>query len=445
MQNTLRNRHNPLFFAVVLLMLVLIAGTAGAEKLTLEQSINIALENNPAIHIARENTRKADALVREAFSAGYPKVTLNAVYQRLDEATTANFGGSTIVLNKADNRSANLNVSHNVDLFGTVKLGKTAAKAGKSAYQYYLDAQINDITLNVKNAFYNVLRAQQNQQVQNETVSQLDAHLKDAQENFDAGTIAKYDVLRAETEVANARQRFISAKNGVDLAKAALNNVMGRPVSTEIDLEEPARKPFVTLDLNKAIDTASKSRPEVLAAADMIKVNDEFTAIAKKNLLPSLNAQWTLNHNFDTSVFNSRKESWTAMLTAKMSIFDGGFNKAKIDEAKVDANNSRSAKDQIILGVTLDAQQSYLSLNESQERIKTAETALVQANEAYRLANVRYKNGVSTQLEVLDTETALTAAKMNLVNALYDYQVALAELERAVGGSDQMASLISKQ
>ena len=444
MHNTLRKTSNPIFLTAALLMLFTIAGTATAEKLTLEQSINIALENNPSIHIAKENTHKADALVRQALSAGYPKVTVNATYRRLDKSTTANFGGQTVVLNKADNRSADLNVSHNVDLFGTVKAGRSAARAGKSAYQYYLDAQINDTTLDVKNAFYNVLRAQQNQQVQSETVAQLDAHLKDAQANFDAGTIAKYDVLRAETEVANSKQRFISAKNGVDLAKAALNTVMGSPVSTEIELEEPARKPYVIIDLANAVDTASKSRPEVLAAADMIKVDDEFTAIAKKSLLPSLNAQWTLNHNFDTSAFNSRKESWVALLTARMSIFDGGYNKANIDIAKSNANTLRFTKDQIVLGVTLEAQQSYLSLNESQERINAAETALVQANEAYRLAIVRYKSGVSTQLEVLDTETALTAAKLNLVNALYDYQVALAKLERAVGGSDQMATLTAK-
>ena len=444
MQKMLRNTHKPLILAAVLSMLVLSAGASMAEKLTLDQSINIALENNPAVHIARENTRKADALVREALSAGSPKVTLNATYQRLDKASTANFGGTTIELGKKDNRSADLNVSQYVDVFGSVKAGRAAAKAGKSAYQYYLDTQINDTTLDVKTAFYNVLRAQQFLQVQDETVSQLIAHLKDTQANFDAGTIARYDVLRAETEVANAKQGFISAKNSVQLAKAALNNVMGKPVSDVIDLEEPAKSPYVTIDLAKAVDTASKSRPEVLGASDMIKVNDEYTAIAKKQFLPNINAQWTLNHNFDTSVFNSRQESWTAMLTAKMSIFDGGTIKAGVDKAKADANNSRFTRDQIVLGVSLDAQQSYLSLNESQERITAAETALVQANEAYRLAIVRYKSGVSTQLEVLDTETALTAAKMNLVNATYDYQVSLAKLERAVGGSTQMATLITK-
>ncbi|MHB1000711.1 MAG: TolC family protein [Armatimonadota bacterium] len=421
-------------------------GMAGAEKLTLEQSIAIALDSNPSMHIARENINKADALVREAFSAGLPKLTAGANYQRLDKISTIDLGGGNSVdAGNLDNRTADLVLAQPIDMFGIVKTGRKAAQHGKDAYNYNLQMQTNNTILDVKTAFYSIFRAQQYLKVQEETVAQLEAHLKDAQTNYDAGAIAKFDVLRAETQVANAKQNLISARNGVDLAKSAFNTTLGRPINTEVDLAEPEKQGYINLELAACTETACTSRPEVLSADEMIMMNDQLTKIAKRSTKPSINFRWSYNRNFDTSMFNSRESSWNAILGASMKLYDGGAAQAAVDKSASDTNNAKYTKDQIVLGVTLDTQQAYLSVKESQERINAAVKALEQANESARLAMVRYRGGVSTQLEVLDSETALTVSKTNYVNALYDYQVALAKLERAVGGQTHFAKLLNPE
>lgn len=425
-------------YSAVMLCIIFAASTltSYSETLTIDQSIDIALKNNPNMNIAMENVKKGEAVIKQAASGGMPRISIGGTYQRLDKETTANFGGAEIPISKKDNSSVNLTAAYKIDLFGIIKSSKYAAEEGKKAYENYLKQTANDTILDVKSAFYNVLRAQQYLVVQQETVDQLKAHLADAQANYNAGTIAQYDVLRAETQLANAQQGLIAASNGVQVAKSAFNSVLGRPVDTPFELEPPANAIYDSIDLSKCIEAATTYRPEVMAIDNMIKAGDEQVSIAKKNTQPSLNLQWTGTHNFDASGFSAREDSWVAVLAANFSIFDGGYNKSQIEQAKVDANNYRFTKDQILLGVTLDTKQSYLNQLESLERIRAAEKALQQANEAYRLAVVRYQSGVSIQLEVLDAETALTAAKTNHVNAVYDYQIAIAGLERAVGGSE---------
>jgi len=427
---------------VIACILALPAYALCVERLTLEDSVRIALENNPSVQIARENMRKADAMIAEAVSRGMPKLTLDATYQRVDRVPTASFGDRAVELGSLDNRSANLALAQPIDIFGIVKTSKEAAKSGKSGYQYALDAQVNNTSLDAKTAFYQVLRAQKYLKVQEDTVALLEANLKDTQLKYEAGTIAKFDVLRAETQLANARQGLIAAQNGVELAKAAFNNVLGRPLDTPVELVEPETPGFVDVDLNSCIEIACESRPEVLQAKSAIELGDKMAEVARLSGKPTVAFRWVYNRNFDTSLFNPRESSWTAFLLTSISVFDGGENKAKVDQATADANNARFTYQNVRDMATLDARQSYLSLKESEERIRAAEKGLEQAREGMRLAQVRYRGGVSTQIEVLDAQTALTQAETNYVNALYDYQIALAKLERAVGGKEQFVKLL---
>jgi OMF family outer membrane factor len=131
-------------------------------------------------------------------------------------------------------------------------------------------------------------------------------------------------------------------------------------------------------------------------------------------------------------------------LSATIRLYDGGATKANTDLAESEANNARSTLERLQDVVSLEAKQSYLSVKEDQERIVAAEKGLEMAKESARLADVRYQGGVSTQVEVLDAQNALTLASTNYVNAMFDFQVAVARLERAVGGRGVLADLIAE-
>ncbi|MDI6828645.1 MAG: TolC family protein [Armatimonadota bacterium] len=431
---------------IALIIFQLNAGKAAtAEKLTLDESIKIALQNNPRVHIAKENIRKAYASIDEATSQGMPKLSLEGTYQRLDEVSVVRFGDREIPLGSLYSRTADLILTQPLDVFGIVRAGKKTARYNSSAAMSEYEQVVNDITLETKKAYFNVLRAEQFIKVQEENVKALEAHLADAKAHLTAGTVAPFEVLRAETQVANAKQQLIIAKNGLELARSAFNNVLARPLDTQVDLVEPDKPQFVDADLKACVDTALSARPEAKKADMQVKAADEVARIAMLAGKPRFNLRWAYNRSFDVSTFNPRESSWRAFLTASYFIFDGGATKASVEKATTDAKSARSMHEQTLRSITLDVQQAYLNIKESQERIQTTEKALELARESMRLAQVRYQGGVSTQVEVFDAQAALTLAQTNYVNAIYDYQIALAQLERAVGGPSQMAKLLAKK
>jgi len=435
-----------IFQATVILVVAMAcwSSLAHADKLTIDESIKLALENNPKMRIARETLRKAGALIDEATAQGMPKLSLDGTWQRLDEVPLAKLGDRQIPLGNLDNRTANLALVQPLDVFGVVRTGKKVAKHNMSAATSEYQQTTNDLVLEVKTAYFNVLRAQRYLKVQEDTIKALEAHLADAKARLQAGTAARFEVMRAETQVANARQQLIAAQNGVELARSAFNNVLGRPLDTPFELDEPEQPRYVDVDASRCITKACENRPEVLRVEAQVRAAIEQAKAAALLGKPRFNLRWVYNKNFDTTLFNPRDKSWQAFLTTSISLYDGGSTKASVEKARADAESMKSLRDQTRLGVTLDAQQSYLSLRESRERIQAAEKALEQARESMRLAQVRYQGGVSTQVELFDAQSALTLAETNYVNAIYDYQVSLAKVEHAVGGPDAMAKLLDE-
>lgn len=246
-------------------LFLLTAGQAAlAEVMTIDQAIEYALEHNPVVGMARENIEKSKAMVDQATSVGMPKLNAQGTYTRLDQVSEVSIGDRTVKLNELDSQAANLSLSQPIDVFGVIKTGKHAAKLTKASSQHEYDQAKNDTTLRVKEAYYAVLRAQQFMDVQQKRVEQLEAHLQETRLHLKAGTAAPFDVLRAETEVADAKQGLISAQNGVELAKAAFNNTLGRDLSAAVELDEPGPPQIVDLQLASCLDSACTNRPEVL-------------------------------------------------------------------------------------------------------------------------------------------------------------------------------------
>jgi outer membrane protein len=426
------------------LLLVSAVAASCAEKLSVADSVKIAIENNPTVKIAKENLNKADAQERQAIAQGMPKVTLIGTYTRLDQVTTVSFGPEPFTIGSLETRSANLAVDQPIDAFGLVRTVKGIAKLNMCSTGFGLDQAINDVTLDTKVAFFNIFRAEQFLKVQEDTVSQLKAHLKDTEARRQAGDATKFEVLRAETAVANALQGLITSQNGVQLADSSFNTVLVRPIDAPVELAEPSPPQYFTLGLDRIIATAVKSRPELRQAGYLVDIDQGLAKVARLQGKPTIGFRWNYNSSLDVSALNPRPSSWNALLSATIKLYDGGATKANTDLADSEANNARSTLERLQDVVSLEAKQSYLSVKEDQERIVAAEKGLEMAKESARLADVRYKGGVSTQVEVLDAQNALTLASTNYVNAMFDYQVAVARLERAVGGRGVLADLIAE-
>jgi outer membrane protein TolC len=254
-----------------------------------------------------------------------------------------------------------------------------------------------------------------------------------------AGTGTRFDVLRAQTEVANAQQALIAARNRVNLATAALANAMNVDQNTPLDVTEARENPEQTDNYNTAIAEAYRTRPEILQAEANTEAARKGIILAQRSLFPTVGVGANYNVTPDAGGFAPKTRSWAAVATISVPIFEGGTARARERQARADVQSAETNKQIVQDNVALGVRQAYLGLLEAQERVDVANAALTQAQEQYRLAQVRFREGVtaipggSPLLEVSDAQQALTQAQTNQVNARYDLENARARLDAAIG------------
>ena len=439
-------RHNSVrgvrVFGVSVGLLLVGSTLCFASKMSLDESIAIALRSNPVVGIAQEDVRKAEAGVVDASAAGNPKLVLDAQYQRDERSPVVDFGESGISLGSRYSRMLDLSVVQPIDVFGAMRAVKRGARLGKACSQYDFERQIQETIFDVTSAFYNLHRAKAFLHVQEENSALLEACLKDAQANLKAGTVAQFDVLRAQTELANARGGVIEARNALELAKAALNDSIGVPLDNPVDPEEVPAPDYVYPDPHACSDAAMEFRPEVKSADFRVSICENAVKAARLASKPKADVRLGYMYNFDPDAFIPKAGSLNLIFSTTVPFYDGGSGRAEVKKAESDLRKALTVRDQTLRDVKLDVQQACLSLADSRERAKAAEKLVEEAQESKRLASVSYKGGVVTQLDVLTAQAGLVGAETAHVNAVFDYEVALARLARSVGGRERLPKVV---
>jgi outer membrane protein TolC len=413
-------------------------------KLSMDEAVATAIKNSKVLRAAEQAILKSRARVAEAKSAFMPTLSSDLQFTHLDEGATAVIptgqGNITIPIVRQDQRQVSLTAALPVDIAGQIRAAVSASEFGEIAARLDMNRARNQLVMEVKGAYLNVLRARAVVGVAEQALKNAKDRLFVAEANLRAGTGTRFDVLRAETEVANAEQQVISAKNRVDLANAALNNTLNLDQNTPLDLadeaggaEPPAK------DFGESVEAAYKQRPEVLQADANIRAAEKGLVLAQRSQMPTLALAWSFQYTPDAGGFDPKETSWAAVAKVTLPLFEGGLAKARREQARADVNTVKLAKLQIMDGIALEARQAYLNVVEAQERLRVADAVLAQAQEQYRLAEVRFKSGVtlvpggSPLLEISDAQTALTQAQTNRINAQYDLKDAVVKLERAMG------------
>ena len=268
--------------------------------------------------------------------------------------------------------------------------------------------------------------------VAKESLNTLADHLKNVKAQFDVGVVAKVDVLRSEVELSNAKQTLIKAKNAYDLAEANLDNVMGIPQSTKLSPQETLQYAPYGSDMNYCIDYALANRPDLRQSALAVKAAQGALDVAKSGYRPQVAA--SASNVWENGTWPGTENSnWSAGIGLSLNVFDSGVTKSKVSAAKAALLSQEESHRQNVDLATLDVRQCYLNLRESEKRISTTQAAVAQAEEDYRIAQVRYQAGVGTNTDVLDAQVALTTARNNFNQALYDYNMNKNALQTSMG------------
>jgi len=419
--------------------------------LTLESSIEIALKNSIVLDIAREGVKGATAQKREAITGFLPKFNTSYSYTRLNEAPFSRFqgipleagtllyslNGKEIPAGTQDNYNWTIEARQPLFTGGGLIANYQATKIGEDAAQIEETAKKQDIVQEVKIAYYDILRAQKILETARQSVEMLTAHRDVAQNYFQVGMIPKNDLLHAEVELANGKQALIKASNAVELTKARFNTILKRKIFAPVEIVDVLKYQPFEKPVEECFDIALKNRPELKIASLRARQAGKLVNAASSEYFPTLGlvanyGRYGDNPSVAGSDFKDA-ESWYVMGVASWNFWEWGKTKFRVDASRAKENQAIGTARELNDQITLEIKNAYLILQEAEKQIAVSQQVIEQAEENFRISEERYKESVATSTEVLDAQTLLTKAKSEYANALGDYNINYAKLQRAMG------------
>ena len=433
-------------FKLILIMFVLSMSlqSFAQEKLnlTIEQAIEIGLQNSKMLHSSLMKVKSAEAKMKESNALRLPSLKLNAGYRRLSKvdpfSITTPFGTFDISPSILDNYSAQFSLMQPVftgfKLLANSNLNEQLSNATNEEY----NKDKSELIYNVKNSYWGLFKAIQFKKVMDETVDQIQSHVNDARNLEKVGMMTKNDILKIEVQLSNALFQQADAENTVKLATVALNNVIGTPLSTKIEIASDVNLVSVQLDeLSKLIEHAIDKRPEVKAADSRIKASEAGVTIAKSNWYPQLSVGANYYYSRPNQRILPTKDqfdgTWDAGVNLSINVWDWMTTKHQTDQAEAQLAQAVDGLGMIKDGVTLEVTQNYFNVSQSKKKIDIADLSVKQAEENMRVTNDKFKNGLATSSELVDAETALIGAKTNYTTSVVDYELSKAKLDKSIG------------
>jgi outer membrane protein len=286
--------------------------------------------------------------------------------------------------------------------------------------------------LSVRQAYYNVQLTQGVVAAQQRSVAAAQENVRVTDARVRAGTAPRFDLLQAQVQLAQAQQALTTAKTNAVQAQQSLSALLDVPLDTTVSPETPLGLTPPSDDLDVFIQQALRARPELA----QVRASEDAAQAAIDLAGAGLRPNFTISGGpgiQTTDPGSNLPVVWTGTLLMTIAIFDGGLTGAKVEGARQQLAQDKVIEEQTRQSVELDVRNAYLGLQNAAEQLRSAQAALDAAREAVRIANVRYQAGVGTQLEVVTAEQNLASADVGVVQGLFSYNLALAQLDRAVG------------
>jgi outer membrane protein TolC len=424
--------HRSRKFRGALLIAALIAGNAAAESL--QQAWDTALAVDRGLKASRENTAATASLLEAAKSARLPNVALEAGYTALDNtpAAKAEFFGQSLQMPLAQKESGAYKAMATLPLYtgGRIGRGIDAAAAALEASRSGETGDVQNLKLRVADAYVNVLRAARGLKVAVSHVTSLEAHARDVENRHEQGMVAKSDLLSARVALADAHQKALQAANGLDLARAAYNRLLGRALDQPVSLDEFSPEAAENA-LPALTERALAQRSELAAMARQIEALRHQAAAVRGETAPQVALAG--GYGYQQNRYQVHEGQWSVTLGLKWNAFDGGVVNHRAGAVERQAAALAEQREELASVIGLQVRQAWLDVQETRKRAIVTQSAIGQAEENLRVVRDRYANGLSTHTEVLDAETLRVNSETNHANALFDAVMAGLRLKRATG------------
>ncbi len=409
------------------------------STLTLDDALRIAKEQSFRIADAQERLKTQQHLLTEARANFYPSLDVTGSFDQTDPNRLPSFNGQQF--GSESNWSVDLRASNTIYSGGRDSAAIRRAKLLEDAARLELQAASQDVTLEVKSRFYAALLTAAQVEVQTQTTQLLEEDIAAEKKRLAAGSVSDFNVLRAEVALANSRTPLIRAKNEAVLAKEELRRVMGIGADytagevEDFQIAGVLEQPSFSIELADALRRAEQNRVELKRQQLRVEAEQAGIAIAEADRAPTLGVFAGVGSDksrFSDSL-SDEEHGWNAGVETKWNLFNGFRTSAQVGAARSGESLARIAQSDERQRIALEVRREFLRLQEARELLTASNKVIDQAEESLRLARARTAAGAAVQLDVLDTQVALTEAKTNRVRALYDYCVAVARMQRAIG------------
>lgn len=420
-----------------------VRGPAAAPplRLSLEGAVERAVELNEQVLVARAERARAQGIVKTTRADALPEIDADFGYTRNVQTPVIFFntdeGVQQISIGDANEYSFRLGLQQRLIDF-SLGPARAAARLAEDASLAGVEATRDQVALETRIAYYDVLLDRSLLEVEEKALQAAQERLGQVREFYEVGTGSEFDLLTAQVEVDNIRPRLIAARNRLEIDRNELKRVIGLPLERPLALTDSFPAPDATpLDLEEAVGRALANRADLRAQRLSVDLRREDLASQRSAALPALFLNAALVRRASSADVLPPSRDFTQSTTVGVSlqwpIFDGAARSGQIQQAEAAVTRERYRLQQLGANVRLDVQQALLARDAALEEIDASSSNVRRAERALEIAQTRFRNGLSTQIELEDVELALTEARTNYARALYRHAVARAQLQAAMG------------
>ncbi len=408
---------------IALLLLMVLAAPVAAQApgapLDLPTAWRLAAESSPRLREVRSRVSEAGYRVDEASAPAYPNLQFSAGYTHLDPEIEVPFGPRGIQIVAPDNYQVGLAVQQNLLTFGRLEWGTEAAELSRKAAESDLRAAEQGLREETEIRYREALSAREGVQVAEGALEAARAQLQDSENLVERGVAAPFDVIRSRSQVLQAEQDLLEAHQRRDATNLRLAALLGLPSDPPLVLAPAPAAPAPPDALADAVAVARRARPELEALRYAVEAAAARTHFAGAQDNPSLRLNSEYLRRNATGFAHDYQ--WSTGVQLIVPLFDGGLTQARVGQAEEAATQVRARLEEAERGVRVEVERTFLELQTAWNQVRVARQKVVELQEARRLANLRYQNGISTNVERLEAEAAWTRGLFGLVRSELEY------------------------
>ncbi len=410
-------------------------------RLGLDEAVNRATSVNEDVLIARAERARAAGIVKEVRSDALPRISANFGYTRNIQTPVlfldTEEGVQQVSIGNDNDYTFGLTLGQTLLDF-SLGPARTAARLSRRASAELVESARDRVALRTRESYYGVLLARELVRVQEQALEQAEARLEQVRQFHRAGTAAEFDLLTARVEVDNVRPDVIDARNRLELTRNQLKRTVGLPLERELVLTDGFPTAADSLPAEAAyVQEALRDRSDLRGQEIRVDLQQENLTASERSALPTLELTAGLSRRASSDDLVPPEQDFSQTVTAGLAfsvpLFDGRERAGQVQQASAELNREEYRLRQLRENIRLEVQQSYQELRAARERIEATSATVDRAERALEIAQTRFENGLSTQVELNDAELAVTRARTNQARARHDYAVALARLLAATG------------